>query len=95
MAGDLISMILDYDFMHHADMTARYVFHERRLRESGKIKQIRPSPVSKRRISYVEAIKANSQIGYMFGYGLSYVGCYPFYFLRGKIETPKSAKANY
>ena len=86
VAGDLISMILDYDFMHHVDMTARYVFRERRLRESGKIKRINPSPVSKRRKAYVEAIEATSQIGYMFGYGLSFVGSYPYYLVRAKLK---------
>jgi len=86
IAGDLISMILDYDFMHHVDMTARYVFRERRLREAGKISRIHPSPVSRRRKAYLEAFEATGQIGYMLGYGLSFVGSYPCYYVRSKIR---------
>lgn len=80
LAGDLISMILDYDFMHHVDVTARNVFRERRLREAGLIHSILPSPISRRRSALAEAYEASGQIAYMFGYGISFLTSYPLFF---------------
>ena len=77
VAGDLISMMLDYDFMHHVDLTARQVFRERRLREEGKIREIKPAANSLRRSALGEAWEASGQIAYMFGYGLSYLTSFP------------------
>ena len=80
LAGDLISMILDYDFMHHVDLTARNVFRERRLREAGLITNIRPNPISRRRRASTEVVEASGQIAYMFGYSLSFISSYPLFF---------------
>jgi len=77
VAGDLISMMLDYDFMHHVDVTARQVFRERRLREEGKIREIKPDANSCRRSALREAWEASGQMAYMFGYGLSYLTSFP------------------
>jgi hypothetical protein len=80
IAGDLISMILDYDFMHHVDVTAKNVFRERRLRESGKTFGVRPSTDSRRRSALKETIEASGQIAYILSYGMAFAGLFPVYY---------------
>lgn len=91
VAGDLISMMLDYDFMHHVDLTARQVFRERRLREEGKIREIKPDPNSSRRSALREAWEASGQMAYMFGYGVSYVTSFPMQYLLNRLGRGDNA----
>lgn len=91
VAGDAISMMLDYDFMHHVDLTARQVFRERRLREEGKITTLKANPVSRRRSALREAWEASGQMAYMFGYGLSYFAALPAFYAISRLNRGENA----
>lgn len=90
VAGDLISIVLSYDFMHHVDLTARHVFQERRLRESGKIQTIQPLSQHKRRSAIRQGWEASSQIGYMLGYSVGYSTTFPLSYVAGWFQIWKT-----
>jgi hypothetical protein len=70
--GDLTSVLMDYDFMHRVDITARRVCQERWLRDRGKLDEVHPAPVSRRRSSIKGGIDIVAQFAYLGSYGIAF-----------------------
>ena len=70
--GDLTSVLMDYDFIHRVDITARRVFQERWLRAGGKLKEIYPAPESRRRSSIQGGVDLMAQLAYLGSYGIAF-----------------------
>jgi hypothetical protein len=72
LVGDLTWILMDYDFVRRVDNTARRVFQERWLRDRGKVTEIFPAHVSRRRSSLRGAADLAAQLCYAGGYGVAF-----------------------
>jgi hypothetical protein len=72
IVGDLTSILMDYDFVHRVDITARRVFQERWLRDRGKVTVIFPASESRRRSSLEGGIDVVAQLCYAACYSLAF-----------------------
>jgi hypothetical protein len=70
--GDVTSIMMDYDFVHRVDITARRVFQERWLIDHRKVDRIYPSPVSRRRSSLQGGADLLAQLAYVGSYGIAF-----------------------
>ncbi len=75
--GDVTSVIMDYDFIHRVDITARRVFQERWLRDRGKVDEIHPAAESRRRSSIQGAVDLTAQFAYLGSYGIAFGLTFP------------------
>ena len=77
IVGDVSNLVLDYAFVRRADITARRIFQERRLREDGKVESIPPSLISRRRSSVEGAVRIASEVAYVGTYGIAFGVTFP------------------
>jgi hypothetical protein len=77
LLGDLSSIMIDYDFVRRVDVTARRVFQERWLKERGKVEEIFPAPVNRRRSSLEGGVDLLAQIFYVGSYGVTFGVTFP------------------
>jgi len=77
IVGDLTSILMDYDFIRRVDITARRVFQERWLKDRGKLDEIHPAPLSRRRSSLEGGIDLVAQFAYLGSFGVAFGVTFP------------------
>ena len=75
--GDLTSILMDYNFIRRADVSARRVFQERWLIDHQKVEEIYPAPRCQRRSSLEGGIDLAAQLVYLGSYGIAFGLAFP------------------